>query len=227
MPTDAVSRADDAPTSELAAADAPTTELVATSAGDRCSNCHAPLATDQRYCVACGERRGKARFSASDMAPAHAPASGAPAGAVAAAQPAPAPPARRSWASAGAAYAAGVATLLIAMGVGVLIGHNSAKSPAAGNTSPIHITVGGGGYAAGPATSANTTASTPTGTHKKSKPVVVHVNAKVQKAAQQAASKVLGSGGNLSSNVTQQQGAKCSTGAGCQGGQFTGNFFGQ
>jgi hypothetical protein len=49
----------------------------------------------------------------------------------------------------------------------------------------------------------------------------------VIKKVQAAASKVLGSGAkNLSNNVTQQVGGSCSGGTGCQGGKFTGNFFG-
>ena len=78
------------------------------------------------------------------------------------------------------------------------------------------------------------TASTPTtrSTHaaagkaaKSTKPVVVHVTAKVQKAANSAAAKVLGSTHNISSNVTQQVGGSCTGGAGCQNGKFTGNYF--
>lgn len=50
---------------------------------------------------------------------------------------------------------------------------------------------------------------------------------KVVKKVQAAASTVLGSGTkNLTSNPQQQVGQKCSGGNGCQGGKFTGNFFG-
>lgn len=50
---------------------------------------------------------------------------------------------------------------------------------------------------------------------------------KVVQKVQNAASTVLGSGTkNLSNNVQQQVGQKCSGGNGCQGGKFTGNFFG-
>ena len=197
--------------------DAPTTELVAGAVGDRCSNCQAPLATDQRYCVNCGTRRGKARFSAATLAP--------EATAAAASAPPPAPARMRGGGA--TTLIAGVATLLIAMGVGFLIGHNSGNSPSRTPAAQV-ITVNGGSGSAAP------TASTPTsrpGRHAKAgkapKTVVVHITPKVQKAAAQAAAHVFGSNGNLSSNVTQQQGGSCTGGAGCQNGKFTGNFFGQ
>jgi hypothetical protein len=182
--------------------------------GDRCPSCDAPLATDQRYCVSCGERRGKARFSADELAPAAVPETPS----VQPARP------HRSRAALGANYAAGVATLLIAVGVGVLIGHNQSADASRTSSPSIHVTLNGGAYAgtAAAATTASTT-STPT---KQPKTVIVHVSAKVAKAAQQAAAKVLGSGGNLDHNVTQQQGGACNGGAGCQNGKFTGNFFG-
>jgi hypothetical protein len=127
-----------------------------------------------------------------------------------------------------ATLVAGVATLLIAMGVGVLIGHDSNTSTPAHTPAAQIITVNGGGAAGGVATGAasNRTAAT----HRKKakvKPTVVHVTAKTAKAATAAASKVLGSSAskNLSRNVQQQVGGSCSGGAGCQNGKFTGNFF--
>jgi hypothetical protein len=55
--------------------------------------------------------------------------------------------------------------------------------------------------------------------------VIVHLTPKIQHQAAAAATKVFGQSGNLSKNVTQQQGGSCSGGAGCQNGHFTGNFF--
>src|SRR6201992_4065048 len=52
-----------APPSFATGGEAPTESLVAGTMGDRCVNCGAPLADDQRYCVVCGERRGAARFT--------------------------------------------------------------------------------------------------------------------------------------------------------------------
>jgi hypothetical protein len=203
--------------------DSPTTELVTGVVGDRCANCQTPLAADQRYCVNCGERRGRPRFSYDTLVAQTAPA--------AAAEP-PAPSRHRSRFSAGTTLVAGIATLLIAMGVGVLIGHDSNSGTPARASAPQVITVGGGsGATAG--TAANTGAAASTGTTtgkskgKSGKVKVTHVvvTAKTAKAATQAASKVLGSSQNLSNNAQQQVGGSCSGGAGCQNGHFTGNFF--
>src|SRR6202142_1526483 len=59
-----------------------TETLVAGTMGDRCVNCGAPLSSDQRYCINCGERRGAARFAL-------------PAASAAAAEPGPSPQPRR------------------------------------------------------------------------------------------------------------------------------------
>ena len=200
--------------------DAPTTELLAGAVGDRCANCEAPLASDQRYCLNCGERRGKARFTFALLA----------AGAVPGELQPPALPPRRSRFSGGTTLVAGVATLLLAMGVGVLIGHDS-NTTTTRASSPIVINPGAGTGAGSAATSGiggtASTAGTARSRHGKAvKSPKVHLTPKVTQAANQAASKVLGSSGNLTPNVTQQQGSSCSGGAGCQGGKFTGNFFG-
>jgi hypothetical protein len=191
--------------------------------GDRCANCHAPLAVDQRYCVNCGQRRGKPRFSVAAMAPQASPEPP---------QAARRPPPPRPRLSSGATLIAGVATLLIAIGVGVLIGHDSNSAPIRTPAAQV-ITVGGGAAAGtGAGTGSPTTPGTgsaapvkPAKTKAKA-PKVVHVTAKANKAAAAAVSKVLGSGGNFNSNPTVTQGQSCNGGAGCQGGTFTGNFFG-
>ena len=211
MSMDAIRTADDG---------ARTSELFTGVVGDRCSNCHAPLAGDQRYCVNCGERRGRPRYSYDAIA---AQAATAPM----AATPPPRPP--RSRVSSGTTLVAGVATLLIAMGVGVLIGHDSAGSTPARAPAAQVITVGGGaGTGATAGTGAASGAST-AGSHKASKGklkvTTVHITAKTAKAATAAASKVLGSSNNLSNNATQQVGGACTGGAGCENGKYTGNYF--
>jgi hypothetical protein len=198
--------------------EAATTELVAGAVGDRCANCNAPLASDQRYCVNCGDRRGKARHSFGSVAPAVATGHADEAGRH--------DPTRPYRSSAGLTLVASVATLLIAMGVGVLIGRSSNSTPTRASQ-PVVVTAGSG--SAGVASTANNatnTAATHKGKSKKVKAVVVHINAKVSRAASQAASHVFGGSGNLSNNVAQSQGGSCSGGAGCQNGKFTGNFFG-
>lgn len=205
-----------------------TTELLTGTVGDRCAKCQAPMAADQRYCVNCGERRGTPRFSPA--------ASVAPAASAPAAQPVRAAP--RSRVPSGATLVAGVATLLIAMGVGVLIGHDSNSSSPSHASQPVQIvTVGGGSAASTTSSTPSTGASAPAGGHTgtyshkaasaaaKGKVPSVHVTAKSQAAASQAAKSVLG--GSAPKNPTQSVGSSCSAGtAGCQNGKFTGNFFG-
>jgi hypothetical protein len=181
-----------------------TQELRSAAPADRCANCDAPLAPDQRYCINCGERRGKPRFSFE---------------ALVAPPPAPAPQRRRRFhVSSSVSFIAGVATLLLALGIGVLIGHNGNSAKTAAAPAPV-IKIGdlGGTGTANTSTTPSTGFKAPT----------THLAPKVIKKVQAAASKVLGSGAkNLSNNVTQQVGGSCSGGTGCQGGKFTGNFFG-
>ena len=214
MSTDAIRASDE---------HARTAEVVGGVVGERCANCKAPLAPDQRYCVNCGERRGRPRFSYEAIT--------AQAGAAPAAAALPAPP--RSRGSSGTTLVAGIATLLIAMGVGVLIGENSSSSTPVRASAPAVITVGGSGTpgAAAAGTGAAASGGTAAATHTKGakggkvKVTVVHVTPRTAKAATAAASKVLGSSNSLSKNVQQQVGGKCTGGAGCQNGTFTGNFF--
>lgn len=125
---------------------APPTETLAPAlaAGDRCANCGSTLAPDQRYCLECGERRGQARFTA-------------------------APTTKRSPVvseesvrrmpprfSSGSTLIAGVGTLLLAMGIGVLIGR-SGPSRGAGNSTVRVVNLGGS-----PGVSTASTGSTPT-----------------------------------------------------------------
>jgi hypothetical protein len=188
-------------------------ELVSAGTSDNCANCGAPLAADQRYCVECGERRGRARFSFESLV---VPKTAAPA--------APKQP-RRPRLSSSFSFTAGVATLLLALGVGVLIGHNTNNSKPVSAAAPSQtIKIEGGGGSTNN-TTANKSAGKTSSNSFKAK--TVHLSAKVVKKVNAAASTVLGSGtSNLSSNPTQQVGSSCSGGAGCQGGKFTGNFFG-
>lgn len=112
--------------------------------GDNCPSCGASLAPDQRYCLACGHRRGDPRLPFMDavvfMESAKQPA---PAEAAVAAAP---PPDRRPFISANASLVAGVATLILAIGVGVLIGRSGdGGSTNAAAPAPQVIKVGGGG----------------------------------------------------------------------------------
>jgi hypothetical protein len=228
---------DDPPTSQI---EAPATQLLAGSVGDRCANCGAPLASDQRYCIQCGERRGSSRFSTATMTAPKTAAAGGATGAP--------PEPRRRWSS-GTTLIAGIATLLLAMGVGVLIGKagNNNNNSRAGT--PTVITVNGGGASSGSAGASSgaagaNTGGTSTGTaHHRTAARASHAprtesakakqaastskpSAAAVKKASNAASSVLGgSAGQQQSTVTT--GSSCQAGtAGCQNGHFSGNFFG-
>jgi hypothetical protein len=204
----------------------PTRPLAVAAAGDHCVNCGVPLASDQRYCVNCGERRGKPRFTLA------APTEAAVQETTVRTASAP----RRPRPSAGLSLIAGVATLLLAMGVGVLIGHNNSSANSGHQSSTPAITINGGGAATNPAsaTGAGSTGGSFTGgSHAakakhaasakaaKAPPKVV-----IQKAAA-AASKVTGGSAQVA-GATATQGSSCAAGtAGCQNGKLTGNFFGQ
>jgi hypothetical protein len=123
----------------------PLPELNSPLAGgsDNCPNCSASLAPDQRYCLACGHRRGDPRLPFMDAvvfmeSSKHQPQPQS------AAAPAP-PPDRRPFMSANASLVAGVATLVLAIGVGVLIGRSGdSGSSSAAAPAPQIIRVGGG-----------------------------------------------------------------------------------
>lgn len=179
--------------------DEPTTQpLVSATAGDRCLSCYTSLSSDQRYCVACGERRGKPRFSL----PAGGTAGSLPSSEVAVAGASAPPPAPRApRASSGTTIVAGVGTLLLAMGVGVLIGRNSAGNVNARPVqaaAPTVVTVGGGaGTGATPASATNkaakkTSKSKSANGKSKANNAAKPTAAQAAKAAN-AAGKVLGS----------------------------------
>ncbi|HEX3690437.1 MAG TPA: hypothetical protein VHV28_12085 [Solirubrobacteraceae bacterium] len=209
--------------------EAPAQQMAAltTAAGDHCAACGSPLTSDQRYCVTCGERRGKPRFTLAEQAAMET---------VTTTGPAPRK-GRRPRASASFTLIAGIATLLLAMGVGVLIGHNNAGTQHAASNQPLNVNVNGGGSSAATTpTTAESGSATKSGGRRGSK----SKSSKASKAAKSkpsaadtakassAASKVLGGSSNTAP-ATVTQGQSCaSTQAGCQNGHFTGNnFFGQ
>ncbi len=105
-----------------------------------CLSCGAPLAVDQRYCLQCGARRAEARLPFLDILARQVPQAAGPAAATG-----PVPPPSGSWLGrmgTNAAAVAGVACLLLALGVGVLIGGLGQDDAAVGGT-PQVISVGG------------------------------------------------------------------------------------
>ena len=169
---------------------------------ERCTECDAQLAPDQRYCVECGHRRGDARFPITE-----APARRAPAAA--------APPRRRFRPSASSTLVAGIGTLLLAMAVGVLIGRSSDHSGGSGK--PVVVTVGGAGAASG-----GTAPPPPRRRHRRR-------SGRRRQEDGKAKTKNASSGGGKAKAppakvVTVGSPGK---GPGYQNGKFTGNFFGQ
>lgn len=118
--------------------------------GVDCPACGGPMTLDQRYCLACGERNGGRRV------PLPAP----PGSVVTAASPVPPPTAARMT-SPSTAWAGGVGLLLLAMGVGVLMGRAGDEPPQRSSAAPP-ITVVQSGAASEPvaATSGGATAFT-------------------------------------------------------------------
>jgi hypothetical protein len=131
---------------------------------------------------------------------------------------------RRPRVSSGTALIAGVGTLLLALGVGVLIGRTNSSTPVASRTTPVVVTVpaASGGSATGSSTTASSTNS---GSKKaaRSNPTKVVITKQVATKASAAATKVLGGKVSTPPTVTVGQSGK---GAGYSGGHFTGHFFG-
>jgi hypothetical protein len=129
-----------------------------------------------------------------------------------------------------------VGVLLLAIGLGVLIGrigHNdNQKSGTAPAAQVITVQNGGGGTAAA-ATAPTTTTHAPAVSHalsgklKKAAAATAPPSRAVQQKANQAAGKVLGNSKNLAPPTVTTGGSCSNSQAGCQGGHFTGNFFGQ
>ncbi len=214
-------------TAEMAAAPADTSDIPATTStgppalvtasSDHCAVCGAPMAADQRYCLECGERRGQARFAAPPAATSTTATS---------TRTAPAQHGSR-W-SPGATLIAGVATLLLALGIGVLIGRSGNSSPSSSSPKAQVIKInGGGGVAAAAATTGASQATTPSpsgkansGKSSNNKSGNSSSSSTAATAASQTAKTV-----TALPPPTVTLGQKGS-GAGYQHGKFTGNFFG-
>jgi hypothetical protein len=103
-----------------------------------CASCGAPLADDQRYCLGCGERRAPVSSSLLGGSPPAGLYQAAPAGAM---PPDPPPPTHGGGRSTTLTVIAGVGVLLLAMGIGVLIGRSAGSRQTA--AAPQAISVAG------------------------------------------------------------------------------------
>jgi hypothetical protein len=191
----------------------------AVQGGDQCVSCGALLAADQRYCLECGQRRGDPRLPFMDavvlMDAVKQPAQAPP----------PPPKKKRSGISPNAALIAGVGTLLLALGIGVLIGRSGNHEVAQTAAAPQVIKVGGSG---GEESSTASKAKTTTGGGAANLKTKKQKEAALKKAEEHpAAEEVLKPANGVKlPPAAVQPGDKCEKGAaGCQGGKFTGNFF--
>jgi hypothetical protein len=157
-PGAAITEPDPAPAAPAAAESATAiTQPIPVVTTERCAQCAAPLAHDQRYCLQCGEPRPHLGGPPSAVRPTADKPQSTPS-----APPGFSPPGAPGAASTRnntLALIAGVGVLLLAMGVGVLIGRagvGTAKAPPA-----QVIAVGGASGATAPSATSPTT-TTPT-----------------------------------------------------------------
>jgi len=191
------------------------------SGGDQCPSCGFHVASDQRYCLHCGARCGEPRLpfmnAVTFMNSLKQPAAGS----------SPPPKRKQRRVSPNAALIASVGTLLLAMGVGVLIGrsgnHSTAAAPAA---APIVIKGGSGSGEEAVATTASEGKGAAGGTKatKQSKKALAK-----EAKSQSDTNKVLNTNSHVKLAPPEQKlGGTCEKGtAGCsKSGKFEGNFFG-
>ncbi len=213
------------PTGQQAPA-APIQSTAVAGSGDNCANCGAALAVDQRYCLQCGQRRGDPRLPFMDaVVLMDAVQRGQ--------QPPPPPPPKKKRSggiSPNAALITGIGVLLLALGLGVLIGRSGNNETASAPQTPQVITVEGGGGGGGEEAAASTSSgSSTTGSGKASKSKGAKA-AKAKEAETQAgAEEVLKPAAGVKLPPAKvQPGGKCPPGsAGCKGEEFTGEFFGE
>jgi hypothetical protein len=176
--------------------------VLASSAREQCPACSATVATDQRYCVDCGQRLPSARPVFMNERSQSTP------------DPAPEPARKSSLSfSPNAALIAGIGTLVLTMGVGVLIGQGEQSGNSKRALTPMIVTVPSAGTTGVPST---TTAGTPTTSTAKTSGKTTGVKSSAAKPTKTA---------TPPPNPTVKIGQKGS-GKGYQHGKFTGHFFG-
>ena len=211
---------------------------------ESCPNCGAQMAADQRYCLNCGHRRGEPRLPFMDavvfMESMSAPGGG---GATPPPPPTESSPGGR-W-NANAALIAGVATLVLAIGVGFLIGRsghdNSTQAAAAPQVIKVEGNTGGGeetavapeestakpgkAEAKAKGNAKNSGKTSPKATPKAEKNAETGAH-----GASKATEEVLHTEGDVEfAEPEVKVGGACEKGtAGCgESGKFEGNFFGE
>lgn len=187
------------------------------------------MAPDQRYCLSCGNRRGEPRLPFMDavtfMDSMHAP----PASATAA--PPPSPPRQRFFASSsGTTLVAGVATLVLAIGVGVLIGQSGdGGSQPVASQAPIVVKTEGGGGGSGEAEGGEAATSKDKNGGGKSKDKKGEIDTGSSGTSEGAEEFIKPKSGVKLAAPETKVGEKCDKDvAGCSdSGEFDGSFFGE
>lgn len=194
---------------------------------EHCPSCGALIAVDQRYCLECGHRHGEPRLPFMD--------------AVVFMDAMNRPPearsdtpkkTRRGGISPNAALIAGVGVLLLALGIGVLIGRSGNHGATQAAAPPQVVTVGGGTEEAQASTSSaggGSAAKGPTSTKGKTKKEIVKQKSKEAESGQGAEEVLHTANGVKMAPATQKIGASCDKEvAGCsKSGKFDGSFFGE
>lgn len=135
----------------------------------------------------------------------------------------------RSRMTANASLIAGVATLVLAIGVGVMIGQSGDSSAPTAAAAPQIIRVGGAGGEEAATASTAGSGDEIGGKAAKGKKGKAPEKAIDSSGTSEAAAEVLKPAGDVKlPPPTVQKGGKCESGAaGCEGGEFTGDFFGE
>jgi hypothetical protein len=196
----------------------------AASGYEHCPSCGALMAADQRYCLECGHRRGEPRLPFMDavvfMDAMNQPPETASAS----------PKARKRGISPNAALIAGVGTLLLALGIGVLIGRSGDHSAAPASQAPIVIHGGTGEEVAkSSSTGSSETIGGGGSTKGQSKKQIVKEKKKAAETGK-GAEEVLHTAPGVNLPPPKiQVGEKCDKNvAGCNSsGEFDGSYFGE
>ncbi len=178
---------------------------------EQCSACGATLAPDQRYCVECGQRCGAPRLPFTDRL-----AQGAQQ------QPSSRPRPARARASINNTVIAGIGTLLLAMGIGVLIGRTGNGSSSKSGTPAVQVVTVPGTAAAAPSGESATSTSATSTTAGKSSSKGASSGATTTKSTGAAPKKAAAPPAKAVVKVGSP-----GKGPGYQKGKFTGNFFGE
>jgi hypothetical protein len=203
------------------AAPAPSAIPQTPSGYEQCPSCGALVAVDQRYCLECGHRRGEPRLPFMDAVVFMDAMNRPPESASASTK------SKKRGISPNAALIAGVGTLLLALGIGVLIGRSGEHGSAPASQAPIVIKGGAGEEEAAKTAAAGTTIGGKGG--KGTKKTLVKQKKKEAESGKGAEEVLKPVAGVTMPPATAKVGEKCDKKvAGCNAsGEFDGSYFGE